>query len=146
AEFHVRLYTAAAQHLAPSFGYEGFFQRIGYATGAAVQIPVAIVYRLNATTAGSVVFGNGEFQLGIIAKFFGYLYQSFAIGIGADKHASVQVLQGAGYNLRCRSRIAVYQYRYGNFIVPGNGRRTVFLVHFLQFAFGRNDKLTFIYK
>ena len=60
-------HAAAVVHFAARFGRILLDQRIGYGPYAAVFGPMRIVDRLDAAPAGGVVFGSGEFQVGVVA-------------------------------------------------------------------------------
>jgi len=130
---NVGQYAPAIVYYASGFGFERCFERIRNFTNAAVGVAVAVVDGLNAPPAGDVIFGRGNFQLGIERQFAGGLHQSFAVGSLPDQHAPVVILNHARHNLGCRCAVTVGENDNRNFQVQWwiqGGVRFVPLGHF----------------
>ena len=103
-------HAAAVVHFAARFGRILLDQRIGYGPYAAVFGPMRIVDRLDAASAGGVVFGSGEFQVGVVADRAGRLYEPLAERALTEQYAAVEVLESSRYDLCGRGRGAVDQH------------------------------------
>ena len=70
---------------------------------------MAVVDGLDAAAGGCVVFGRRDFELAVIGERPDALHKALAIGACADDGGAVHVLQGAGNDLRGRSRPGIDQ-------------------------------------
>ena len=102
--------AAAVVDLAPGAGPVLGDERVGYGLYRTL-LRVGVVDGLNAAARRDVVFGRGELQHGVVAQRPRRLHESLAVAALADDHRAVEVLQGAGHDLRRRCRIAVDEHR-----------------------------------
>ena len=70
---------------------------------ASVLVAVAVVDRLHAAAARSVVFSGCQLHLAVVRKGTDRLHEALAIAAGTDDGTSVVVLDGSGNDFRSGS-------------------------------------------
>src|SRR5262249_2381287 len=111
-DFHIWSDATAAEHGAPAIRKPDFL--IGAAL-LLITIVIIIVERdsgviaLDQAAARGVVLGGGQGQPGIFRKRINGLDQAFAECGFSGNQATIMVLNGAGNNLRSRSRATIYK-------------------------------------
>ena len=125
----------AVVDLAPGAGPVLGDERVGYGLYRTL-LRVGVVDGLNAAARRNVVFGRGELQHGVVAQRPRRLHKPLAVAALADDHRTVEVLQGAGHDLRRRCRIAVDEHRQRQVGEDRLRRGAVNLPRILRTAFG----------
>ena len=98
---------------------------------------------MDATSAGDVVFGDGDFHLGVVGEGQYVLYQAFAEGTLSDDDTPVVVLDGAGEDFAGRGAAAVDEDGQGDLLVDGLVGGGIQVIGVLCLAFGRHHGFAF---
>ena len=140
-DLNVGFYAKSVVNRSAVGGLEGSLQRIGHLRCASVLVAVTVVQRLNAASAGDVVFRHRHLHLAVVHQRQDVLYQAFAKRTRPDNHCAVQVLKAAGRNLGSRCTIAVDQHRHRHLGVFGVHSRVTLCVFGRYLAFGFHYQL-----
>ena len=98
-DFYIRGNASAVIYGASVLGLESLLKRVRNSSHTAVRITVGVVHDLDASSARSVILGDGELEFPVVAYRTETLYKAFAVCAGSNYEGAVKVLERSCHNL-----------------------------------------------